>query len=72
MCVINHLGFWPAWFIPTHQNSKLLLISRYTTVIHILFLKLIINNISNKVKARLLKITLLRHMLKQISLLICN
>jgi len=55
MCVINHLGFWPAWFIPTHQNSKLLLISRYTTVIHILFLKLIINNISNKVKARLLQ-----------------
>jgi len=31
----------PTWLIPTHQNSKLLLISRYTKVIHILFLKLI-------------------------------
>jgi len=22
MLVINHLGFWPALLIPTHQNSK--------------------------------------------------
>ena len=30
---------WPAWLIPTHQNSKLLLMSQYTTVTHILFYK---------------------------------
>jgi len=40
MLVFNHLGLRPAWLIPTHQqNSKLVLMSRYTTVIHILFLK---------------------------------
>ena len=39
MLVIDHLDFRPAWLTPTHQNSKLLLINRYTTVIHILFLK---------------------------------
>ena len=37
MLVINHLGLWRAWLIPTHQNSKLLLMTRYTTVTHILF-----------------------------------
>ena len=34
MLVINHLGLRAAWLIPTHQNSKLLLMSRYTTEIH--------------------------------------
>jgi len=35
MLVINHLGLRPAWLIPTHQNTKLLLVSRYTIVTHI-------------------------------------
>jgi len=39
MLVINHLGLLLAWLIPTHQKSKLLLMSRYTMVTHILFLK---------------------------------
>jgi len=34
-----HLGIRQAWLIPTHQNSKPLLMSRYTTVTHMLFLK---------------------------------
>jgi len=25
MLVINHLGIWPVWLLPTHQNSKPLL-----------------------------------------------
>ena len=36
---INHLGLRPAWLIPTHQNSKPLLTSRYTTVTDISFNK---------------------------------
>jgi len=39
MFVINHLGLRHGWIIPTDQNSKLLLMSRYTTVIHIVFLQ---------------------------------
>jgi len=39
MLVINHLDIRPVWLIPTHQNSKPLLMSRYTTVTHILFFK---------------------------------
>mgnify|MGYP006890283561 FL=1 len=31
--VINDLSLQPAWLIPTHKNSKLLLMSRYTTVL---------------------------------------
>ena len=31
---------WPPWLIPTHRISNTLLTSRYTTVTHILFLKL--------------------------------
>ena len=38
MLVIN-LGIRYAWLIPTHQNSKPLLMSRYTTVTRILFYK---------------------------------
>jgi len=30
-------GSRPAWLIPTHQNDKPLLMSRYMTVFHILF-----------------------------------
>ena len=37
MHVINRLDLLPAWLILTHQNSKRLLMSRYTTVTHILF-----------------------------------
>jgi len=33
MLVINHLALGPVWLVPTHQNSKLLLMSRYTTVL---------------------------------------
>ena len=40
MLVINHLGLRHAWLIPTHHNSKPLLMSRHTTVTHILFLNL--------------------------------
>jgi len=39
MLVINRLGLRPVWLIPTHQNSKPLLMSQYTTVTHILFYK---------------------------------
>jgi len=65
MRVINHLGLRSGWLIPTHQNSKLLLMSRYTTVIHIVFLKctdtfhvpfyttLILNFVSNQMESRL-------------------
>ena len=37
--LINHLGLQPACLIPTHQNSKPLLMSPYTIVTHILFYK---------------------------------
>ena len=40
MLVINQLSLQPAWLIPTYQNSKPLLMSRYTTGTHILFLNL--------------------------------
>ena len=39
MHVINHLGIRPACFITTHQKYKPLLMSRHTTVTHILFYK---------------------------------
>ena len=31
--VINDLSLQPAWLISTYKNSKLLLMSRYTTVL---------------------------------------
>jgi len=40
MLVIIHIGLRPAWLIPTHQNSKPLLMSQYMMVTHILFYNL--------------------------------
>ena len=37
--LIEILAWFIPPFIPTHQNSKPLLMSRYTTVTHILFYK---------------------------------
>jgi len=44
MRAINHLGIWPEWLIPTHQNSKPLFVSQNTTVTHFLFYKQHIND----------------------------
>ena len=44
MLVIN---LRPAWLIPMHQNSKLLLMSRYMTVFHFFFYS---NMIINELK----------------------